>query len=88
MNRKTQQIQHLIGTHEGAADVAKEALDALVHHLGTKALPVLESIEANLTEKHKNSGIPAEHEMRHAEVVKPVLDEITRLITDARNSLQ
>ncbi|WP_037088602.1 hypothetical protein [Rhizobium sp. CF080] len=87
MDDNTRRMQHLSSTHDGAAAVAEEALSALIHCLGVKALPILDDMETRLNDRYKNSGIPAEHEMRHVEVVKPVLDEVTRLISKARAQL-
>ncbi|RVQ04171.1 hypothetical protein [Sinorhizobium meliloti] len=83
MNDK-QRIQTLIGTHEGAAAVAVEALSELVVALNDQASAKLDEIEKALIERYKNSEIPPEYEMRHAELVQPILDEISRLIANAR----
>jgi hypothetical protein len=88
MDGKMRLLQHLSSTHDGAAAVAEAALDALIQHLGGRALPILNSMEIELVERYKNAEIAPELEMRHAEVITPVLNEITRLISKARADLE
>jgi hypothetical protein len=87
MDESQKPMQYLSSTHDGAAAVAEEALAAIVEAFGPAALPYLDGIEARLNDRYKNSGISPEHEMRHAELVKPVLDEITRLMSAARRRM-
>lgn len=81
-----QTIQHLIGVHEGAAAVAEEALSILVLRCGADKDEILSGIETKLISKYKNSDILPEYELKHADVVKPVLDEIQRLLNIYRNN--
>lgn len=87
MDDKDRQIQHLIGTHEGAAAVAELSLAALIQSLGLAALPLIDGIERKLTSRYKNSEIPADHELKHGDLVKPVIDEVERLISAARDKV-
>jgi hypothetical protein len=87
MDDQSRRMQHLSSSHDGAVAVAEEALSALIQCLGVKALPILDGIETRLNDRFKNLEIPPEQEMRHAEVVKPVLDEVARLISSARDQL-
>jgi hypothetical protein len=83
---KDKTIQHFIGVHTGAEAVALEALIALRRELGPAADEVLAKIQSKLEGQYKNSDIAPSLELRHAEVVRPVLDEISRLFSTARAS--
>lgn len=75
--------QDLISRTTGAEETAKVALDALAACLGEKAWAELEAMRAQLLDKFKNSGIAAEHEMHHAEIIRPTLEAINALFDGA-----
>lgn len=75
--------QFLISTHAGSEALAVEALTRLVS-LSPNGAEVLNEIETKLVNRFKNSEIPAGHEMKMVEVVGPAIDEIKRLIKEAK----
>ncbi|WP_439618327.1 hypothetical protein [Shinella sp.] len=84
---KLSQLQYISSRQDGSIAVAEEALTALVHALGPDAGEKLDDIERRLIHRFKTSEPPAEYEMQHAELITPTLDEITRLIGNARRKI-
>lgn len=82
----TSNKQFMVSTHAGTEAVALEALARLVA-IAPNAADILDEIEAKLIERFKNSELPAGHEMKMVEVVGPTLDEVKRLIKQARSKL-
>lgn len=78
--------QFLISTHAGSEAVAIEALARLAI-ISPDGVEVLNEIEETLVTRFKNSELPAGHDMKMVEVVGPAIDEIKRLIKEARSTL-
>jgi len=78
--------QFLISTHSGSEAVAIEALTRLAK-IAPNGSDALDEIEDKLVKRFKNSELPAGHEMKMVEVVGPTIDEIKRLIKEAKAAL-
>ncbi len=81
------QYQELIGRHAGAEAVAIEALRLITESVPGKAHELLIEMRTALSDKFRNSDIVPEREMEHAAIVRPVLEEIERLLGGAINDL-
>lgn len=78
--------QFLISTHSGSEAVAIEALTRLAA-IAPNGAEVLDEIEAKLIHRFKNSELPAGYDLKMVEVVGPTIDEIKRLIREAKSAI-
>lgn len=77
--------QFLISAHSGSEAVAMEALARLVA-IAPNGVEVLEEIEKKLVDRFKKSELPAGYDLKMVEVVGPAIEEVKRLIKDAKSA--
>jgi hypothetical protein len=80
-----QDLQSRIGALRVALD---ECLSQLAVFYGDEAREKIETLRDELIGKFKNSRIPAEREMDHANVVRPAIEVLETMFGDALKRLK
>jgi hypothetical protein len=83
MTTDADRIQDLL-SRNGALRVALErCLSVLTEQYGAEARVKIAQLRDDLIKRFKNADIPAEHELQHANVVKPAIEVIQAIFDHA-----
>jgi hypothetical protein len=82
---RVQDLQSRIGALRIALEVCLARLAGLY---GDDARKEIESLRDELINRFKNSGIPPDREMEHAEIVQPAIQVLQIMFDDALNRLK
>jgi hypothetical protein len=81
---RIQDLQSRIGALNFALE---QALSQLAELYGTEARQKIEALRDDLIHRFKNSGIPADRELEHAEIVRPALEALEAVFNDMLSRL-